>query len=34
MIFIMAISVIATAIIGFIIYSGTDVDYAPNQEIE
>lgn len=34
MIFIMALSVIATAIIGFIIYSGTDVDYAPNQEIE
>lgn len=34
MIFIMALSIIATAIIGFMIYTGTEVDYAPNQEIE
>lgn len=30
----MALAVIATAIIGFVIYNDTEVDYAPNQEIE
>lgn len=34
MIFIMVLAVIATSIIGFVIYNGTEVDYAPNQEIE
>lgn len=31
MIFFMALSVIATAIIGFIIYSGTEIEAAPNE---
>jgi len=34
MIFIMALSVIATAIIGFIIYSETEVEYGDKEIIE